>query len=220
MGAVQWEARPAASGRVVTVVYCVVVLLPLGLMLLGGVFWLMSLRPVHLVFALGAGLGAVLGPAFLLLLPVAVQATRNERLILDGHSLTVVNAQGRPARRVSRAAVSGVWTALLPPRRQTGSVPTFPRRVFVVAGAEGERPVFLTREYSPKDLVVLWRLIGREPVDLGRLSEAELARQIPGASYTTRDMFADLGVWGRVYVVAVAVLWVYVAVAFAVGTAG
>ncbi|CAM4002756.1 hypothetical protein [Smaragdicoccus niigatensis] len=205
-----WQTRPRAVARGITIAYCIIVALPLGLMLVFGAFWLLSFRPMNWVFYIGALVCALVGPALVLLLLPAIQAVSNERLVVDRFDFGVVNAQRLKVRSISLDSISGVWMAQLPPRRAASDVPTFPRRAYVVTGTAGERPVLLTREYSAKDLTALWQLLGREPVDIGRTTEKELEVRFPGARYTAKDMVVDLGHWAAVYVVLEIVMLIYI----------
>jgi hypothetical protein len=205
-----WQVRPRAITRVVTIAFCCIVAIPLGVMLVFGAFWLMSFRPTHFLFVLGALFCAVVGPALALLVLPAIQAVSNEKLVVDRYDFQVVNAQKQRVRGITRDAIAGVWSVLLPARRAASDVPTFPRRAYVVTGSAGERPIFLTREYSEKDLTTLWQLLGKTPVDIGSMTEKELEDRFPGVRYTTKDMIVDLGHWAAGYFICVVVLLMHV----------
>jgi hypothetical protein len=86
--------------------------------------------------------------------------------------------------------------------------------VFVVTGGARDRPIVLMRERLSPDPAALWHRLGREPVDLGELTERELESRFPGTKTSVRDLFVDLGVWRRVYLAAAALLLGYIAVAW------
>lgn len=204
----EWRIRPRTGSRVVTVLYGLIVGLPLGVLLTAGVFVLMSYRPIHVVFVVAALACAVLGPFLIVLLPLGLKAARNIELVLTPWELVLLDESGRPTRVVPRAGLS-VWRATLPAAVTASDVPRFPQEIIVVAGPHSA--MALGREWQRNDLVQLWKYLGVVPRSAGRLTRSELNARFPGVADTLAASARSAGIWFRVYLVCVVVLTVYVA---------
>ncbi|MDI9941223.1 hypothetical protein QM806_38400 [Rhodococcus sp. IEGM 1351] len=205
--------RPSSLSSAVTVVYCVVVLAPLAAMVVAGVFFFTISFGPRLGAVVAAAVCAFLGPAMLMIVPLGLQAVRNVKLVVTGAELNLVGESGRLSRTIPIVAVTGVWSALLPPGASGSDVPRRPKRVFIVTGASGYRPIVLHGEWSPRSLHELWQRLGRGPVDVGRMSVTELERRCPGTKESLVELFGDNGkFWWRVYGVVVGLLLAYIAV--------
>jgi hypothetical protein len=152
----------------------------LGLGLTGGVFFLMSYRPVDVVFVLGAVVCAVVGPLLLILLPLGLTAVANVKLVLTPIELCLVNESGGQSRSIPRVEISGVWRVTLPAGITVSDVPALPKKVVLIAGLGRSRPILLHGEWRPSDLENLWQQLGYSPVDAGKMRQAELDERFQG----------------------------------------